>query len=271
MSRTTFVELLDSAKQATQIGAEVLLKWRGRIHAQEKAPRDLVTEADLESQQAIRKFLLEKHSDHQFLGEESEADFAAPQHADSSDDQYCWIVDPLDGTTNYVHGMANFSVSIGLRRGSDVVLGVVYDPVSEEMFSAARGLGSHLNGRPITTSGCRKMSDAMVAVSFSTNVTRDSPEISSFIEILLASQVLRRLGSAALNLCYIADGRMDAYWASSVKIWDIAAGMVILEESGGEMTSLDGGSVELDRPRFVASATPELGVDIRQTLAQVKP
>ena len=245
---------------AAKTGGEVLLQWLGKVKAREKGPRDLVTEADIASQNAIRDVVLSRFPSHQFVGEEDgpEVEFQADGNRAQIGAEFRWIVDPLDGTVNYVHGMPSFATSVALQRGSEVIVGSVFDPVADECFTATQGGGAMLNGKSISTSDCATLNEALVAASFSPNVPRDSDEVKRFIEVLSECQALRRLGSAALNLSYLAAGRLDAYWATSVKPWDVAAGWLIVAEAGGNMTALNGGAFELDRPEFVAAATPQL-------------
>ena len=156
----------------------------------------------------------------------------------------------------------------GPRRGSEILVGTVYDPVLDECYSAAAGHGAFLNGVPIQPVGCQVMEQALVAASLPTEVPRNSPEVSRFIEVLHGSQAIRRLGSAALSLCYVASGRLDAYWATCVKVWDVAAGQLIVREAGGVLTHPDGTPFQLDRPQFVAAATPQLHSRLSKLLAQ---
>ncbi|HQU45320.1 MAG TPA: inositol monophosphatase family protein [Pirellulales bacterium] len=241
---TDFSKVCD---EAARVGGDVLLSWAGRFGVREKGPSDLVTEADLASQQAIREVLLGAFPDHGFLAEENE------QIASRCDD-YRWIVDPLDGTMNYVHAVPNFAVSIALEQRGEVVVGTVYDPVSGECFSAARGRGAWLNGKRLRASGATDLAQALVAVSFSAKVRRDDREI----DVMLRAQGTRRMGSSAINLCYVAAGRFDGYWSTSTKIWDIAAGALLVAEAGGVITAFDGGPLAIDRPQFIAASTPEL-------------
>lgn len=232
------------------------MSWRDRFSTREKGPRDLVTEADLASQQAIRSILLDAFPDHEFLGEETDPVQASRQAVGESD--YRWIVDPLDGTANYVHQLQAFAVSIALEYRREIIVAVVYDPVSGELYHAQAGEGAFLNGKRLATSGCLTPGQAMIAVSFPPHVQRDSIEIRRFIEGLIACQSVRRLGSAALNLAYLAAGRLDAYWATSVKNWDVAAGVLLVREAGGIVTHIGGGELDLDDPQFLASASREL-------------
>jgi myo-inositol-1(or 4)-monophosphatase len=248
-------QFLETCENAARAGGQVLLDWRGKIKAREKGPKDLVTEADLASQEVIRKTLLSVFPDHRFVGEED-----GPSIEDQQSPQYgfCWICDPLDGTTNYVHQLPNFCVSLALRHDDKVLVGVVFDPTSNECFSAVSGQGAFLNGQPIRVSDCTKMREALVAVSLPPQVQRDSPEIQPFLDILVGSQAMRRLGSAALNLSYLAAGRLDGYWATDTKIWDVAAGVLLVQEAGGEVSASRGGQFRLGPPGVLAASTCEL-------------
>jgi myo-inositol-1(or 4)-monophosphatase len=251
---------LEVCVEAAKAGGQVLLDWQHRFQAREKGSRDLVTEADVAAQEAIREIIHKAFPDHDFLSEEEACDRvgqgleAIPQRRSD----LRWIVDPLDGTTNYVHHLPGFAVSIGLQQGSNVVLGAVYDPIAGELFIAQRGKGATLNGRPIATSRCERIGDALIAVSFSPHVTRESVEIQRFVEILLASQSVRRMGSAALNLSYVAAGRLDGYVATSVNIWDVAAGLLLVHEGGGAQSGIDGQALCLERPELIAAASEPL-------------
>jgi myo-inositol-1(or 4)-monophosphatase len=251
---------LEVCLEAARRGSQSLLDWQDRFHAREKGPKDLVTEADLAAQEAIRQTIRKAFPDHDFLAEEDAAERKTkglePLGARSS--AYRWIVDPLDGTMNYVHRLPGFAVSIALQHENDLLVGVVLDPLSQECFVAERGKGATLNGRPLKSSGCSRLEQALVAISFSPHVTRESPEINRFVEILLASQSVRRMGSAALNLSYMAAGRLDAYLATSCSIWDVAAGLLLVQEAGGVALGLDGKAVFLERPELIAAASQPL-------------
>ena len=231
----------------------------------EKGPKDLVTEADRLAQSVVQSILLNAFPDHEFLGEE-DSPAAIPNTAGptprSTQGVLRWVVDPLDGTANYVHGLPGFAVSIALERDGEVLTGVVFDPILNECYVAVKGEGAFLNGKRLKASSCDALRDAMVAASFPANVERSSPEIATFAEVLVASQSLRRLGSAALNLSYLAAGRVDAYWATSVKPWDVAAGVLLVREAGGIMTAVDGTPFRLSEPKFAAAATPKLHAEL---------
>ena len=176
--------------------------------------------------------------------------------------------DPLDGTTNFVHQMPGFAVSVALERRGELIVGVIYDPIAEECFTAARDAGARLNGQPIRASRCRVLREALVAASLSVAVQRDSEEVNRFLEVMVECQALRRLGSAALNLAYLACGRLDGYWATSVKTWDVAAGILLAQEAGAVFTGIQGGVVDLGNPQFIGAATPELHEELSGTLAR---
>jgi myo-inositol-1(or 4)-monophosphatase len=239
------------------------LDWAGRFSAREKGPSDLVTEADLAAQEIIRQRLLAAFPEHAFLGEENEI-------PDLDDGRPRWIVDPLDGTMNYVHGVPDYSVSVALVHQGEILAGTIFNPVSRECFTATRGGGAFLNGARLRTSGVTAPSQALVAMSFAPKVRRDSPDVARFIEALETCQGLRRMGSAALNLAYVAAGRYDAYWTTNTKAWDVAAGILLIRESGGVVRSLDGSAPSLERPRLVAAATDELAERLREVLNRVR-
>jgi myo-inositol-1(or 4)-monophosphatase len=261
---------LEVCLEAAHLGGKALLYWRDRFEPREKGPRDLVSQADLAAQEAIRGVIHKAFPDHDFLSEEDAADRKAKgqKPIPPRRSEFRWIVDPLDGTTNYVHHLPGYAVSIALQRDDEIELGVVFDPLSEECFVAERGKGAKLNGKPLKTSGCRELDRALIAVSFSPHVTRDSSEIKRFVEVLLASQSVRRMGSAALNLCYVAAGRLDGNLATSVSIWDVAAGLLMVEEAGGAISGLDGGPLQLEQPELLSAASQPLLTELTTTVAK---
>lgn len=254
-----FLEICELAAHA---GGKCLMRWLGQAEVSEKGPRDFVTEADIEAQEIIQKILLDRFPDHQFVGEESPAAKIVP----SDSDEYCWIVDPLDGTTNFIHQLRSFAVSIALYRGGKLLVGTVFDPLLDECFSAASGQGATLNGKPIRPSKCTEVNDALLVFSLPAGVKSDDPQVLRFLTMVEHAASLRRLGSAALNLCYVACGRTDGYWANCLKSWDVAAGWLILEEAGGVITDYDGSKPDLNDPSFCIAATEELIQDLRPLL-----
>jgi myo-inositol-1(or 4)-monophosphatase len=250
---------LQVAVEAAKAGAVELMSRRAGCKVSEKAPKDLVTDADLASQQAIRGILMDAFEGFAFVGEE-EGENDPPENVlrGESDAPPCWVVDPLDGTVNYVHQLQSFAVSIGLYHAGKMRLGVIYDPVTEELYTALDGRGAFLNGEAIHTSDCTELSHALIACSFPAGVKGDSPEVARFIKVLERCRSLRRLGSCALNMCYVAAGRLDGYWATNVQAWDSAAGTVIAREAGAQLTAYNGGPLNDWRPKFCVTACPAL-------------
>ncbi len=238
---------------AARIGGRVIEDWAGRVQVSLKGPGDLVTQADLASQEAVRQTVLAAFPDHCLLGEESKQDEFPPDRA-----EFRWIVDPLDGTTNYVHGVPHYAVSLALEQNGELLVGTVYNPVLDECFTAATGQGAQLNGRPIYTSKVARLDDVLAGVGFPPHVRPDSPDLLLFLKMVCRCQAIRRTGSAALNLCYLAAGRFDLGWSYSTNIWDVAAGVLILREAGGWITSPKGGDFCLEEARFLAAGTKEL-------------
>jgi myo-inositol-1(or 4)-monophosphatase len=196
-----------------------------------KGRDNIVTDVDKKAEAMIIKDILAAFPGHSILSEESEPRSGlAP---------YTWIIDPLDGTTNFAHAFPFFCVSIALEKSGRVVLGVVYDPIREELFFAEKGRGAYLNGKKIHVSKVKKLIDSFLATGFSYGIKRKDRNISYFRELLTRTQAIRRAGSAALDLCYVACGRFDGFWEMDLHPWDSAAGMLIVEEAGGKVTRFD--------------------------------
>ena len=255
---------LATALKAADAGAREIMRYRKSFKVSVKGRNDLVTNADVASQQAIQQIISSTFPDHLFVGEELGASHEAELAKIA--DGYVWIVDPLDGTANYVHGLQGYAVSIALCQQGIPLVGVVLDPVSGERFHAVRGCGAFLGEQKLTHSGCGSIADAMIACSFPPAVKRNSPDVIRFGFVLEKAQSMRRLGSAALNLCYVASGRLDAYWATCVNAWDIAAGFLIVNEAGGSIRNLDGGDADLWNPKFIAAASESLNYQIAETI-----
>ena len=258
-----FAGYLACCEQAARAAGSRLLEMMGRVKVREKGPADLVTEADEAAQATIRDIVLAAYPGHGFLSEEN---LSIP----AGEDGFRWIVDPLDGTTNFVHGAPQFAVSIALTRHEEIVVGTIYDPSADECFSAERGGGARLNGHEIRVSGSAKLEEALVAVSFSAKVKRGDRQIDHFIEVMLRSRAMRRTGSSAINLSYLAAGRYDAYWGTTSKIWDVAAGLLLVEEAGGVVTDIQGGAFDMNHPTFLVAATRPLHDELRAVLRSVE-
>jgi len=247
-------EYLKSCEKAARAAGEVLADWQGKFRVREKGRADLVTEADEAAQAAIQEILFDDFPGFNFLGEEG----GTPHKDCDPESPYRWIVDPLDGTTNYVHGLPNYSVSIALEESGKLLAGVVYDPVHDLCFKSALGQGAWCNADRLSVTTARSLDEALIAASFPPNVTADSPEIRHFVNVLTKCQAIRRLGSAALNLAYVAAGYLDGYWAGAVKAWDVAAGVLLVQEAGGIVRGYHNQSLDLDHPKLVATCTAEL-------------
>ena len=246
---------LRAAESAARGAGKILVDMLQTAIVKEKSRKDLVTDADVAAQRLIYDRLMEQFPDHCFVGEESEPGSDGSVSDRIPDGKWCWVVDPIDGTANYVHRLANFAVSIALVRDGQSHVGVVYDPMADEMFSAVLDHGARLNGEPIHASKCDDMEYALIAASFPPNVQRDSVEVKQFIEVLVQAQSVRRLGSAALNLCFVGCGRLDGYWAGKVRSRDIAAGALVATEGGACLTARDGSPFSLSRGDLTVAAS----------------
>ena len=260
-------ELAKVCEEAARLGGQILLDWRGRFGVKEKGRFDLVTEADIASQLAIRRFVLDSFPDHGFLGEEDTVQPGDPNPLKKH--EYCWIVDPLDGTTNYIHGMKDYCTSIALHCGGRIVVAAIFSPELGECFTAVENNGAFVNGTRLEVSSAEQLEESLVAGSFPPASTRESFDVQAFTEVLEQCRSIRRLGSAALNLCYVAAGRMDAYWAFNLKPWDMAAGYLLVEEAGGIVTTLDDGRIDIEQPRFIASATRPLHDELLKVFGEI--
>jgi myo-inositol-1(or 4)-monophosphatase len=238
--------MLPLAISAARAAGQVLKDWSESFTVREKRPADLVTEADVASQEAIHKILRERFPDHGYLGEEG-------LDLPSGDSPYCWIIDPLDGTSNYVHRFPYYAVSIGLEKNGELFLGVVYDPSRDEMFTAIEGQPAQLNGQPIQPTLVDSLKQAMVVASLPIGADRDNPAVTRFLQVMPEVQSIQRTGSAALNLAYVAAGRMDAFWSSSLKPWDVAAGAMIVRQAGGRVSKMDNSPSQTRIPDLLAS------------------
>lgn len=260
----SFSPYLQLAISAAQSAGRRLAKMLGQVSVREKNRRDFVTDADLAAQQLIRNAIAERFPDHRFLGEEPEPDSTVGLR-DNADSEYCWIVDPLDGTTNYVHQLRSFSVSIALQHRGEFVVGCVHDPLLDETYWAEKDGGAFLNGQPICASGTTNLREALLAVSLPTELQRGCRELEYLTNVLVDTDAtVRRLGSTALNLCYVGCGRLDGYWATNSNIWDVAAGVLILREAGARIDHLLSGPLDLDDLQFLAAATTELQQELAE-------
>lgn len=212
-----------------------------------KGAGDFVTRADRKSEEIVRDTLLEARPAYGFLGEEGE-------EIEGADGMHRWIVDPLDGTTNFLHGLPHWAVSIALERKGEIIAGVVYDPAKDEMFVAEKGAGAWMNDRRLRVSGRRDMSAMIFATGVPFAGNKALPKTLKEIALLMPRCAgLRRWGAAALDLAYVAAGRYDGYWERGIHPWDVAAGAILVKEAGGFVGALDGGEDPIGEGRIVAA------------------
>jgi len=240
---------LEAAVTAAKAAGEVLRNGFGqRQEVKYKGEVDLVTKADENAEEAIKEVLRESFPKYGMLAEEG-GEF-------DGEGDVRWIVDPLDGTTNYAHGLPFFCTSIALERDSEIVLGVVHDPMANETYAAERASGATLNGEPIGVSDTDEPIRALLATGFPYDRDDMPVALEIFGQFAMLTQGMRRLGSAALDLCYVAAGRLDGYYERGIKAWDIAAGTLILREAGGKVSNYQGDELDLERGEVVASNGP---------------
>jgi myo-inositol-1(or 4)-monophosphatase len=243
--------LLNFAIQTARDAGRVLAERFGRsIQITNKGELDLVTESDLASERLIIDRIKSHYPRHGILAEESGASQPSDREAKSD---WLWIIDPLDGTTNYAHGYPCFCVSIGLQHKGRLELGVVYDPMRDEVFSAERGQGAALNGRRIQVSTTRALASALLCTGFPYDVRERSEFARHFANFIMAAQGVRRDGAAALDLAYVAAGRFDGFWEEGLKPWDVAAGVLLIEEAGGRVSTYSGAPFDINTPPILAS------------------
>ncbi len=217
------------------------------LQVSKKGPADFVTAADLRAEGILREELARARPGYGFLMEESgESGASAPG-------ERRWIVDPLDGTTNFLHGLPHFAISIALEEGGEIVAGVIYDPIKDEMFTAEKGAGAYLNDRRIRVSSRSRLEDSLIATGTPFKGHGDAPAFLAEAAVVMAATAgIRRWGTASLDLAYVAAGRFDGFWERDLAPWDIAAGIVLVREAGGFLSEIDAPSIAADSPSIVA-------------------
>ncbi len=234
---------IDSVRRAGQLQREA---FGGTFRIDKKGTIDLVTEVDVAVERMIRALIAERHPTHAVLGEE----LGGP----STPGAAIWLCDPIDGTTNFAHGLPVFCSSIALEVDGELEVGAVYDPMRDELFTASRGGGAFLNGARLTVSRAATLIDALLVTGFPYSMQQKLEEmVALFARFLSESRAVRRLGSAALDLCYVAAGRFDGFWEEGLNAWDIAAGVLLVQEAGGRVTDLSGNPLDLRRGRILAT------------------
>lgn len=239
--------IMQIATRAAYSAGDVLKKHFGNLDRVEKKHSiDLVTAADVESEETIVQIIRSVFPDHTILAEEG------GMHQGHQD--HCWIIDPLDGTTNFAHNLPLFSISIAYSHERRTKAGIVFNPINGEFFSATAGEGALLNHRPIRVSSTASLEDSLLVTGFPYNLHQSiSRLMGRFQNVLYASQGIRRLGSAALDLCYLACGRFDGYWEENLKPWDMAAGVLIALEAGGIVSDFEGNPFDLYGKQILAT------------------
>jgi len=257
-------DFLKTAVDASRIAGEVILHNIGKLSKEDintKQASDFVTRVDKESEDVIIRIIKERFPKHTILAEESENE--------SVSGDFRWIIDPLDGTTNYIHGFPVFSISIALEHKADIIAGVVYDPVRKESFTALKGYGAYLNGRSLNKIEADDLSASLIATGFP---FRKKEMIDKYLEVFrkLFHKVsdIRRAGSAAIDLAYLAAGRCDGFFEIGLSPWDIAAGCLLIQETGGVVTDFGGGPDYLATGNIVA-ASPSLHAEILKEVRSV--
>ena len=254
--------MVNIAVRAARRAGELMIRQLNRLEAlqvADKGRNELVTEVDRAAEEAIIEVIRDHHPDHAILAEESGA---------SGEHEYQWIIDPLDGTTNYVHGFPVFAVSIGVAKAGELEHGVVYDPLRQEIFTASRGQGAQLDGRRIRVSKRTTLQQSLIATGFPfrANLVHIDRYLEMLRAVMLETAGVRRPGSAALDLCYVAAGRVDGFWELGLSKWDVAAGALIIREAGGRISDFRGTDAFLDSGNLVAG-NPKVYAALSKLLA----
>ena len=246
--------VLKASEIAREAGAQLRDFYARGVETEYKGDVDLVTIADRTCEKLIRTRLGETFPAHGIFGEEGTRD--------RLDGDYRWYIDPLDGTTNFAHGFPHFCVSMGLEHrptgtlanaDGTLTAAIIYDPLRDELFTAQRGSGAFLNGKRLHVSGNENLAESLIATGFPSRKRHESPNIHFYQEFTLRSHGVRRAGSAALDLAYVASGRLDAFWEFNLNPWDTAAGLLLIEESAGRITDFSGRPYHLDSREILAS------------------
>lgn len=256
--------MLNIAKKAAREAGRFISQSADRIDnsmIESKGQHDYVTEVDIRAEKHIIDIIKEAYPSHGFLAEESGA-------SDANNKDFLWIIDPIDGTTNFIHGIPHYAVSIALQHKGKLEVAVVYDPIKNEEFTAVRGKGAQLNNRRIRVSQCKQMKDAVIGTGFPFRPDQEKIMDKYFNQAkLIAKEAagIRRAGAASLDLAYVAAGRLDAYWEYGLQEWDMAAGILLVQEAGGLLSDPQGG-LNFQKEGDIVCATPKLFKPFLQTL-----
>ncbi len=240
--------MLQVAVEAARVAGKYLKQSVGKIKTIEQKggeERNLVTEVDKRSEEIIVELIKKHFPSHEILAEE---------RGSQGSSKTKWIIDPLDGTTNFTHGLPVFCVSIGVEHEGEIICGVIYDPNLDEMFTAEKGKGAFLNGKRIRVSQTQTLNKSLLVTGFPYNIIENpNHAVERFVNFLMKAQAVRRVGSAAIDLAYIACGRYDGFWEVALNPWDMAAGMLLVQEAGGKVTDFMGGTFSVYQKEILAS------------------
>ncbi len=229
---------------AREAGGLLANYFERRVGFELKGEYDLVTEADRASENLVVERLRSHFPSHSVVAEEGTGHHSSKE--------YCWYVDPLDGTTNFAHGFPVYNVTLALEQAGELVAGCIFDPTRQEMFAAERGAGAYLNNRRIRVSKVSKLEETLVATGFPSRRRHANLNIHFYYQLAMFTHGVRRAGSAALDLAYVASGRLDAFWEFNLNPWDVAAGILLIREAGGKVSDMEGQAVSLRGPHILA-------------------
>jgi len=256
------MQYLETAVEiAREAGALVATYFERRIGFETKGEFDLITEADRASEKQIVERLRSHFPSHAVVAEEGGG------HQSSS--EFTWYVDPLDGTTNFAHGFPAFAVSLGLARAGEMLTGVVFDPIRQELFAAERGGGAYLNNRRIRVSAAKRLSDSLSSTGFPSRKRHHNINIHFYYQLAMASHGVRRTGSAALDLAFVSAGRLDFFWEFGLKPWDVAAGVLLVQEAGGRVTDMLGAPHSVTESEHVLADNAAVHDEVLRACAEI--
>lgn len=242
---TTSFDYIPFAIDLAREAGAILMQHYNNVRVEYKGRFDTVTIADRASERCIVERIRSRFPTHSIIAEEG--------GGFDSGSEFLWYVDPLDGTTNFAHGLPRFCVSLGLWARGHGLAGVIYDPLRDDLFAAERGSGAYLNQRRIRVSGVRKLKRGLFATGFPSSIRETNPNLHYFHQVARATHGVRRTGSAALDLCSVAQGHFEGFWEIGLKPWDVGGGLVVLAEAGGECCNFEGGRYRPGDPRMVAT------------------
>ena len=255
---------------ARRAGWLILEGQNSSLQISRKGQNDLVTDYDFKSEQMLVNGILKAYPEDRILAEEgTNTGSSSGGQGQAGDAEHLWLIDPIDGTTNYAHGLPFYSVSIGLMMNDSLALGVIYDPARDELFHAIKGGGAWLGDVPLRVSETRTLEDSLLVTGFPYDIrTNANNNLNHFVELSKLTRGVRRLGSAALDLAYVAAGRLDGFWELRLNPWDWAAGVLLTQEAGGRVTTFDGGDKVIGGDETLLATNGHLHEPLQQVLQQ---